>query len=190
MVPIIEKYSFNSGPKFSKPNCGQPYPYSFASNKKAINLSGPQNLVDTLFQEINDISNEFDQLIKNINKLGDNWNKCITIDGQGQDYVMKDDLNEDFKSINESFNNKEKINSILRDYEEITEDINEYIDRIERNYEEYQRLQRQKAIFNNRLHKCKEDEKAYYQDRIFDINKKMENYQDIGNIEDFGEWVI
>lgn len=190
-MSITNKYSFNSGPKFNKPNCGKPYPYSSKTPQKAANLSGPQNLVDSLFLEISSISSEFDQLKSKINQLKNNWNQCITINGQAQDYIMKDDLTQNFNSLNEIFSSgKGEIDSVLSNYMATIEEINEYIDTLQKNYGEYQELKRERASYSIQLQSCQKEERSYYQNKIDAIDKQLENYQEIGNLEDFGEWVV
>lgn len=185
--------SNNGGPKFNKPSCRVPYPYSKETDELAIEIDNTWDYVDSILLDVSQLEADIENIKKEIDTLAENWNNCILYNSAGQEYVFLDDLKKDTNIIDKTIQNgKTDCDNILSDFCEITKEINNYISELNQNYKAYSDLLNRKYHYTqklNQLNSQNENDYASINQTIRSINNKLDDYQEIKNISELGSWV-
>lgn len=94
------------------------------------------------------------------------------------------------KMISDAYDNKESIKSIIDSSEEKINEIKNYREQLNNNRVIYDNLVKALNNAESYINSAKDDStKAYWRSQYNATNKKLSEYQDVGDIQDYGKWV-
>ena len=188
----------SGGPVFNKPACSASYPYS-SNTKYASDISSVWDYIDSVLSNIGALSSEFESVKNKIKSLEDNWNNCIVINGTGTEYVYVDDVNLEINNFSTNCEAlKGEVDGILSKFSETITEINEYMDLLNKNYENYKSLQNKLISASSELSSLSVTANSTnpntarineLNSTISSIKNKMNDYKEISDIDSCGKWV-
>lgn len=198
-MSMMKKYDVTSGggPIFNKPACSVSYPYS-GNTKNAADISSVWDYIDGILSDLSSLSNDFESINKKIISLENNWNNCIIMNGLGTEYVYVDDVNEDITNFSSKCESgKGEVDGIFSEFSDTISEINDYMDLLKANYQAYCQMKNNLASAMNELSVLSVfNNNAVSTARINTLNStvlslksKMDEYQEIADIESCGKWV-
>ena len=110
----IDIYSIdtNGGPIFEKPNITKRKPYSKDTNHKAASIEGATAIIDSVFDDIKNLTEDIEVLKGELGTLSDYWNDCIELENKKLEYVPMEDLNNSIEELYEKISKMFNLNEI------------------------------------------------------------------------------
>lgn len=186
----LSQYDFSgTKPEFSKPSCAKTYPYSNNVGNPAHDVLEAKSIAQQALNELENIDEDLRALKEKLTSLQETWNKCIKMDGAYQEYVVVDDVSRSTIMIDSAIENKDSILSLIDGYDQTISEIKSYQQEVANNAETHNSLVTSKRGYEAAYANAIEQNKGLYLSALSKVNKQLEEYQDVGNIEDCGRWV-
>ncbi len=184
----IDKYTSGQIPVAG--SCGS---YDYCANAmayKPYDVSGLASLLDSKFNScMESIDSEKNSIVSKLNAVSDAWGeKFIEINGSSLNFIHHDYYVKHLDNITNSVNSaRESAAAVISSIISGTEAVNAYLEQLQSNYNEYQRLTNELNSIKGAYYQ-NENDRAVALSNFYSANPFYDSYVDIG--EPDGTWVV
>lgn len=187
----MKEYSFNKGPSIEIPKTNGLNPYQKKQLKNAKTLYNTTEFINSILKDTTDLESDIYDLNIELNKLLNYCNNTIIINDIKQEVLPKEHITLQKQNLDMIFeNNIKEIKQKIDIYEDTISEINNYIKLLTNNYNEYCKLQNDLKYYQNMRNNMQVIADAVKSNvEINRLSIELQKYTDIGDINEYGDWI-